>query len=198
MVAYRSLRVVTPPAVEPVTLTMAKLHCRVDTTDDDAYITNLIVAAREWCESFTGMTFVHAELAIRFDSLPEFFTLPRPPMAADNTATPVSITLTALDGVTSVVSTATYRVDRFSKPGVVRLANAKAWPSHSADFNAVEARWWAGYSADASAVPQRVKNAMLMLIAWWYERRMAADQAGLVEVPMGVKDLLGTVKWSFY
>lgn len=198
MVAYRSLRVVTPPAVEPVTLTRAKLHCRVDATDDDGYITDLIIAAREWCESYTGMTFVHTELAIRFDALPESFALPRPPMAADNTATPVSITLTALDGATSVVGTATYRVDRFSVPGVVRIANARVWPSHSEDFNAIETRWWAGYSADASAVPQRVKNAILMLVAWWYERRMAADQAGLVEVPMGVKDLLGTVKWSYY
>ena len=45
---YRSLTRQTPPAVEPVTLSEAKAHLRVDSTDDDAYIATLITAAREW------------------------------------------------------------------------------------------------------------------------------------------------------
>ena len=38
------LRLVTAPAVEPVSLAEAKTQCRVDITDDDAYITALILS----------------------------------------------------------------------------------------------------------------------------------------------------------
>jgi len=36
---------VTPMTVYPVTLTEAKAHCRVDSTDDDTLLTSLIAAA---------------------------------------------------------------------------------------------------------------------------------------------------------
>jgi uncharacterized phiE125 gp8 family phage protein len=43
-------QLITPPAVEPVTVAMAKAHLRVDFPDDDLLITALISAAREICE----------------------------------------------------------------------------------------------------------------------------------------------------
>ena len=39
---------------EPVTLAEAKLHLRVEHSDEDAYIGGLISAAREYAESFTN------------------------------------------------------------------------------------------------------------------------------------------------
>jgi len=46
------LKVVSPPAVEPVTLDEAKAHLRVTIADDDGYIALLIPAARERVELF--------------------------------------------------------------------------------------------------------------------------------------------------
>jgi uncharacterized phiE125 gp8 family phage protein len=58
--------------------------------------------------------------------------------------------------------------------------------------------WWAGRGPDGSSVPQSVRNAILMLVSVWYERRMAADAATLTEVPFGVKALLDSARWGSY
>lgn len=50
--------VVTPPAVEPVTLAEAKLQLIMTFTDDDAYINTLIKSCRQSLEKFTGLSLV--------------------------------------------------------------------------------------------------------------------------------------------
>ena len=195
---YRSLRVQTPPAVEPVTLAEAKAHCRIDTSTEDAYVSALIVAAREWVESYMNETLVTTQYVMKLDAFPAEIELPNPPMIASGTATAVTITYTENDtGSTATLATSEYRVDRDSVPGVIRPVYAETWPSHLLDYNAVQVTWWAG-RGDAASVPQRVKVAILMLVAMWFEKRLAADAASLSEVPFGVKALLDSVKWGSY
>jgi len=93
-VRYRSLKTLTQPAAEPVSLSEAKQHCRVDTDSDDAYIGSLIAAAREWCEAYCDETFVHTRYKMTLDSFPTEIELPRPPMATAGTATAVVVTYT--------------------------------------------------------------------------------------------------------
>ena len=195
---YRSLKTLTPPAVEPVTLAEAKQHCRVDTTTDDAYIGSLITAAREWCEAYCDETFVHTQYRMTLDSFPVAIELPRPPMATVGTATAVSITYTLENQSTATLSAAEYRVDRDATPGVLRTNYNGSWPSHLLDYNAVTVTWWGGRDADASSLPQRFKSAVLWLVGMWYERRMAADAVSLSEIPFGVKSLLDSAKWGAY
>jgi uncharacterized phiE125 gp8 family phage protein len=197
-VRYRSLTRLTPPAVEPVTLAEAKTHCRVDTSDDDAYISSLITAAREWCEAYCDETYIHTQYVMRLDSFPIQIELPRPPMATSGTVTAVSITYTLENQTTATLATNQYRVDRESIPGVARTLYNGSWPSHLLDYNAVSVTWWGGKSADGTGIEQRVRNAILWLVGMWYERRMAADAVNLSEIPFGVKSLLDSAKWGAY
>ena len=188
---FRSLKTLTPPTVEPVTLAEAKAHCRVDTSTDDAYISSLITAAREWCEAYCDETFVHTQYRMTLDAFPHEIELPRPPMASSGTVTAVTVTYTLENQSTATLATNQYRVDRDSAPGVIRTLYNGSWPSHLLDANAVTVTWWAGYGS-AADIPQRVKSAMLMTILELYENR------GDGQMPDGAKRLLDTVSWGSY
>lgn len=202
---YRSLSRQTPPTVEPVTLSEAKAHCRVDTTADDAYIAGLIQTAREWVESYLDRSIIHTQWVMRLDKFPDDGTmdleLPRPPMVASGTATAVAVTFTFENGTTSTYSTASYRVDRASTPGSVKTLYGQAWPPHLMDDNSISVTWWGGYGASGTDVPAPIRHAILMLVAHWYDgARQAAVSTGAVpqDVPFGVAALLDSMKWGTY
>lgn len=201
---YRSLTRQTAPAVEPVTLSEAKAHLRVDTSDDDTYIGTLITAAREWCEQYLDRTLVHTQWVMRFDKFPdsgiEPVELPRPPMVTSGTATAVAITFTTEPGATSTYSTAEYRVDRHATPGTVLPIYGSTWTPHRQDDNAISVTWWAGYGPTGGSVPASIRHSILMLCSHWYETRGATVSTGAVpqDVPFGVRALLDSVKWGSY
>jgi uncharacterized phiE125 gp8 family phage protein len=201
-VQYRSLTRATAPPVEPVTLSEAKAHLRVDTATDDAYIGSLITAAREWCEQYLDRTLVHTQWVMRFDRFPPDGTmdieLPRPPMATLGATTAVALTFTYENGTTATYSTASYRVDRDGVPGTVKTLYGQTWPPHLQDDNAISVTWWGGYGASGTSVPAAIRHAMLMLVGMWYERRMAADSMSGNEIPFGVQSLLDSQKWGSY
>lgn len=197
---YRSLTRQTAPAVEPVTLTEAKAHCRVDTSDDDTYISTLITAAREWVEQYLDRSLVHQQYVMRLDSFPHEIELPRPPMATAGTTTAVTLTYTLGDDSTATLAATEYRIDRNSTPGVVRQLRAGSWPANLDDQNAVTVTWWAGYGDSGSSVPAAVRHAILMLVSHWYETRGATLSTGAVpqDVPFGVLPLLKSMTWGSY
>lgn len=196
---FRSLRRVTQPVVEPVSLADAKAHCRIDGSEDDAYVASLISAAREWVEDYIDRTLVYTQYQMRLDQFPPEIELPRPPMAMDGTATSVAVTYTLnATGQTATLATSEYRVDRDSTPGAIRNLYGQTWPSNLDDPGSITVTWWAGFGVDGSTVPVRAKHAMLMLISTWYERRTAVDNVSANEVPFGVKSLLDSVSWGSY
>lgn len=223
---YRSLVRATEPASNPVTLTEAKAHLRIDSTAEDDLISTLITSATRWAEDYCDRTFCHTRWTMRVDSFygaigsPVQFglksdcnniegragtvpnldlELPRPPMVQSGTATAVTITYTpAVSGTTATLDAAEYRVDRQATPGVCRPLYGQTWPSHLIDQNSTTVTWWAGYSSDGTSVPAPVKSAILMLVAHLWRNREMTAEAALSEVPMGTKALLDTIRWGSY
>ncbi len=196
---YRSLTRATPPAVEPVSVSEAKAHLRVDISDDDSYISTLITAAREWCEQYLDRTLINTQWTMRLDSFPYEIELPRPPIATSGTTTAVSLTYTLGDDSTATLSTTAYRVDRHSTPGVVRQLRAGTWPANLDDYNAVAVTWWAGYGASGTSVPAGIRHAILMLVGHWYESRSSVLTGSISkEIEFGVKSLLDSQRWGSY
>lgn len=159
------LTLVTAPATEPVTLTEAKAHLRVDGTDDDTLITSLIVAARESCEHETRRAFVTQTWRLTLDAFPSVIRLPRPALIGVS-----GITYVDPDGGTQTLATNQYTVITDRLPGEIRPAYDVDWPNIRAVENAVSVTYTAGYG-NAAAVPSAIKAAILLTIGDLYANR---------------------------
>ncbi|MBE3590004.1 MAG: phage head-tail connector protein [Firmicutes bacterium] len=188
MDGHWSLRVVTPPASEPVTLAEAKLHLRVDATDDDALISGLIRAAREHAEQILGRALMTQTLELGLDDWPrDEILLPMPPVQSV-----ASISYTDAAGVVRTVDPASYVVDTASEPARVVLRWSYTWPADvlQPQSGAIRVRYVAGYQS-AADIPQAIKAAILLHIGHLYENREAANIGNIVtELPLAYRALL--------
>lgn len=159
-----SLSLVTPPQAEPVTLAEAKLHLKIDTTDEDALIQNLITAARARAEWHSGRAFVTQDWVLRLDRWPKtgIVEIPLPPLQA---VTEVAV-ITA-DGARVVAGATTYRADTASVPARVMLGPP---PRNLRHQDCLEIAFTAGYG-DATAVPAGICEGILQIVADLYSHR---------------------------
>jgi uncharacterized phiE125 gp8 family phage protein len=191
-----ALRLITPPAVEVFTLAQAKAHLRVDFTDEDALISALIVAARQYAEGptgFTGRAFVTQTWELVIDEFPDAeVKIPMPPLQ-----TVTSIKYDDSGGTEQTLDPTLYYVDDVSEPGWV-VPITSGWPTTIAAINAVRIQFVAGYDADTSSppdltanVPGNIRAAMLLIIGSLYEHReQNVVGVSATQLPMGVNDLL--------
>ncbi|MDA8212165.1 MAG: head-tail connector protein [Clostridia bacterium] len=181
-----ALKLITAPVSEPIDLTTAKSHLRVDTIDDDSLITSLIIAAREYAQGFQNRAFVTQTYELWLDAWPEYIQIPRPPLQSIT-----SIKYYGTDNAEYTLAPADYFVDSVSEPGRAVLAYGKSWPSTTLrPANGIVVTFVAGYGAVAS-VPQQVKQAMLLLIGHWNENREAAISGAISrEIEFAVHALL--------
>lgn len=162
-----TLKLITGPAAEPITLTEAKLHLRVEHTVDDDLITALIQAAREQAEHLTGRSLITQTWAQVLDAFPAAeIELGRPPVASIT-----SITYVDPNGDTQTMSSSDYSLDSTTTPGyVLPAATLAAWPNTLDTANAVTVTFVSGYG-DAADVPAAVKAWMKLHIGTLYKQR---------------------------
>jgi len=169
-------KVTTKPTVEPVTLAEAKAHLKVTYTNEDSLITAMIQAAREEAENYTQLAFVEQTIEESFDRFPSacpnnFFSslwLSRSPLY--DTASLV-IKYQDTDNAEQTLATSKYDIDDKVKPGCITPAYNESWPSTANVKNSVTVTYKAGFGTTAADVPQTIKQAMLLMIGNWYEKR---------------------------
>lgn len=218
-----SIQLVTPPAAEPVTLTLAKQQMKVDYTDDDALITAYITAARQYCEKVTHRAFFNQTWLRTLDNFPLWF-------GANGTVSPlyrdiwpfyadfwsrvtIDLPKSSLVSVTSIIYTdndgenitldpSTYIVDATSKPGRIVPAQNMSWPEISLyQPGSVKITYVAGSYGDGvevNNIPQTIVMAMLLLVSHWYKNREAVGAANLKNIPLGVDALLEGEKFQVF
>lgn len=165
------------PATEPVALADAKAHLRVSGTASDAVITALLASAREYCELASRRCFVEREITARFQFIPpEGAWLPQGPVASVD-----SVSYLDGDGGTIALTYST----NLTKD-LVRLTPNQEYARTTTLPDPYEVVFTAGYST----VPDRYKQAILLIAGHWFENREEVTDITLAEIPMGAKMLL--------
>lgn len=164
----------TPPAVEPVSLATAKKYLRVDHADDDDLIQILISAARQAAEHETGRIFGTSSWRIVELCFPD-------------RGLPLGLNLSPVQSITSI----TYK----DKAGTEQtLQDYTLWPDDCAPailpppagWPALGSHWWAvtiEVVAGFAVVPLPVVQWMLLRIGTAYENREALIDGRLQEMP---------------
>ena len=187
-----AIRVVTGPAVEPITIDDLKNDLKVDAdlTADDALIRALGIAARRVAESIQNRALITQTLELALDGWPGGNTLeiPRPPLQSVT-----SIKYYDEDNTERTLDSGSYFLDTYSQPGRVVLKADQSWPDAVLrPASGVIVQFVAGYGDEESEVPETTVQAIRLLVGHWYENREAVSSTGAIpkEVPFGVMSLL--------
>ncbi len=129
---------------EPVTLTEAKDWCRIDVTDDDDLIEELITSARILCEEYSGISFINRTITASLNNSLGGIELPYGPVK----------TLTSIVDSENIEAEYTLRNENFKQ----LIEPVKSF---------VKVIYPAGYET----LPKNLKTAVLNQLLWMYENR---------------------------
>jgi uncharacterized phiE125 gp8 family phage protein len=159
---------ISGPALEPVSLNEAKAHLRMDTTDEDTLISSLIAAARLHVEAYTHRVFITQTWVIYLDQWPQAQPLRLPITPVQSVS---AINIYDQDNTFVTTDATNYVVDALSTPARILWRGPGATPRPQRKLNGIEIIVTAGYGAAGGQVPQPIRQAILMLIAQWFEHR---------------------------
>ena len=163
-------------------------------TTGDQLLNVLIKSARQYAEQLLGRYLITQTVDLYLDEFPTQAINMRPLQSV------TEITYVDTAGDARPLSAADYIVDSTGSPARITPAYGVSWPSTRDQVNAVKVRFVAGYGS-ASAVPQCVRNWMLMRIKQLYDQRDMINVGNIVtEFPQAYVDgLLDPERaWSKY
>ena len=165
--------ITSQPSCEPITYDQAAAHCRVDSTDDQAYISDLIPVAREYVDGVTGRASIQtawkctaATWEDLLDGAVDTIKLYRTPLVAVQ-----SVKYYAEDATTlTTMPTSDYRVVTGYEPGLIQFI--EDLPTLEPRPDAIQIAFTAGY-ATPDQTPSILKHAIKVCVADFYEQRVS-------------------------
>ncbi len=182
-----ALVLVTPPVIEPVSIAEAKSHLRLDGSADDILVASLILTSRLHIEAALGLALVTQGWKLVLDRWPKSDCLALPLRPVQSIT---SVAVLTADGSPDVLAPSSFVLDGGGAPPRLVRTGA-AWPTVGRAAAGIEIDFVAGFGAAAADVPAPIRQALLLLIAHWYEHRDPIE-IGSAEsaVPRAVSELL--------
>lgn len=162
-------RITTGPTSEPITLSFIRNFLKLDdiTADDDLLLA-LLASARLWVENLTGRCLMQQTVTQYLSAFPcgRVLELVRTPAAS---VTSLQYKASPSASYTTWADT-NYTLDEVFEPSRIVLNYGLAWPTITPDLDVVKITYVAGYTS-ASDIPAPIKQAMCLLIGYWYDNR---------------------------
>lgn len=166
-----------------------KAHLRVDHAGEDALISGLIDAATDYLDGRDGvlgraLVTQTWKLVLSHPPSGRSLTLPLPVVQSVT-----GITYYDADNSSQTWDSSNYRLVVRSEDAAIELVSGATWPSVYDRGDALTVEYVTGYGGPAS-VPQTIRHAARMLVAYWYDNRAAAQEKSFDALPIGVRALL--------
>ena len=161
------------PAGEPVSLVEAKAFLRLDSDAEDGLVTTLIAAARLHVEGTTGRALVRQGWRAVLDAWPAEREV-RLPVASLLELTEIRVFDVQDDE--HVIGLGQFQIEAGVAPARVLLPTTVAGMPVLRERLGIEIDYVAGYG-DVADVPRDLKQALLALVAHWFEHRDAVADA---------------------
>jgi len=158
---------VTAADFNPIELGETKERLRITNDEEDAMLLSMIRSATLYAENIINWRLCTQTWNKLMDTWPYggVIKLPFPPVQSVT-----HIKYYDDSNVQQTISAATYEVDIYSKPAIIRPVNLNYWPSHYYKLNAIEIQYVCGF-ASADLIPQDIKDAIYLRVADLYENR---------------------------
>ncbi|WP_372570367.1 head-tail connector protein [Ruegeria jejuensis] len=178
---------VTPPGHYPVTREEAKMHLRVDDSDEDSLVTGLIAAVTAYLDGWSGILgrcIVTQTWQFGVSGWSGCIRLPFPDVSS------VEIKYQDADNVEQTVDPSLYEVVADATGVSVWFRDGFSGPDLYDDMQEpITVSLTAGYGGSED-VPAPIKQAILLMVAHLHENRASASDLRLMEVPMAFNALV--------
>ena len=191
-----ALKLISPPAIEPIALADMMNFSRIDSDADVITMATMITAARQEAEKITRRQLITATWELRLDKFPysdlgytsgslhnygrgirnelipgrghtQAIYLPMPPLQS-------VITVKYLDTANierTLVENTDYLIDIYSEPARITPNYGYVWPPTYLVMNAVRIQFIAGYGDDDTDVPESIRSWIKAMAGTLYENR---------------------------
>lgn len=181
--------------MEPLQLEEVKKHLEIaagDSTHDDQ-LQGMIQQAREQVEHDCQVVLVHRTVTEKFNwsGDEEYWQLYYRPISSITSVTYYDSTNTQ-----QTFSASNYSLDADRRR--VWLNSNAAWPTTYDRWDGITVTYVAGYGANGGSVPQMFKQAMLLLIGYYFEERTMMGNEVITGGFKAYENLLARLKRSNY
>ena len=182
------------PAVEPISLSEAKNHLRIDGSDEDTYLATIITAARRYCEQYCNRAFITQTWIQYPTKFSNGMKLSINPVQSVS-----SITYYDVDGNSQTLNSSQYQVDLSDDIcRVYEAVNVDFPDTQDEKINPITITYISGYGDASTDVPMDILHAIKLMISHFFQNREMINigQGLTTQIPMPkvVKDLLNNYR----
>jgi len=190
------IQLVTAPTAQPIDIADAKAHLRVEHSDDDVLIDNLIK---------TAIAFVDVKGALGKAMISQTWRewyAPNPTQIVVSLGPVQSVSAIKYYDANNTLQTDTlsnYLVLGTSTRTTVKPKSGYNWPTSFVRDDAIAIEYVIGYGSSQTDVPATIKQALLMLVSHYYENR-ENELIGTISktMPFGFEDLINIERNHWY